>query len=187
MFDEDVLNDDEHVEEDTSSTYLTFDLSAQAFGLDVRFVREIIDPKRITPLPDAPREVLGVVDVRGESVPIVDLRGRLGVLRDEFEENARMIILEVSKGGDQRLVGIQADRVRNVENIPRESIEPVPNSGFTHWDAGILLGLFRKDGDFIVLIDLQSILGDATEELLTHRLTAKRPIRPTSISRCQTR
>ena len=70
------------MEEDISSTYLTFDLGDQTLGVEVRHVREILDLQKITRLPNAPMDVLGVVDVRGTSVPIIDLRARLGLPHD---------------------------------------------------------------------------------------------------------
>lgn len=165
MFEDEVLTDEADVEEDDSSTYLTFDLGGQTLGVDVRFVREIIDVKKITPLPNAPSEVLGVVDVRGQSVPIVDLCRRLGVAPGDWAEEARMVVLEFASGSRHRQVGIQADRVRNVDQIAPAEIEAIPREGFGHWDADVLLGLSRRNEDLVVLIDLQGIFGDAADEL----------------------
>ncbi|SDY79222.1 chemotaxis protein CheW [Citreimonas salinaria] len=165
MFEDEVLSEEADVEEDESSTYLTFDLGGQTLGVDVRFVREIIDVKKITPLPNAPSEVLGVVDVRGQSVPIVDLGRRLGVAPGDWAEEARMVVLEFATGYRNRQIGIQADRVRNVDQIAQSEIEPIPRDGFALWDAGVLLGLSRRNEDLIVLIDLQGIFGDAGDEL----------------------
>lgn len=165
MFEDEVLTDEADVEEDESSTYLTFDLGGRTLGVDVRFVREIIDVKKVTPLPNAPSEVLGVVDVRGQSVPIVDLCRRLGVAPGDWAEEARMVVLEFASGGRHRQVGIQADRVRNVDQIAPAEIETIPREGFGHWDADVLLGLSRRNEDLVVLIDLQGIFGDAPDEL----------------------
>ncbi|MGR3496201.1 chemotaxis protein CheW [Citreimonas sp.] len=165
MFEDEVLTDETDVEEDDSSTYLTFDLGGQTLGVDVRYVREIFDVKKITPLPNAPSEVLGVVDVRGQSVPIVDLCRHLGLVPGDWAEEARMVVLEFATPLGHRQMGIQADRVRNVDQIPPSGIEPIPRDGFGHWNADVLLGLSRRNEDLVVLIDLQNIFGDAGEEL----------------------
>lgn len=166
MFDEDVYDDaDETAEDESASTYLTFDLGGQTIGVEVRHVREIIDRRHITRLPNAPVEVQGVVDVRGRSVPIVDLRGRLGMHSDLTGDDARIVVLEFDHAGAVQAIGVEADRVRNVDQIGPEEIEPVPRGGLGRWDAGSLQGLCRRGEDLIVLIDLDRVLGDATTDL----------------------
>ena len=150
-------------EDETSSTYLTFDLGGQTLGVEVRFVREILDLQKITRLPNAPIEVQGVIDVRGVSVPILDLRTRLGVGGIEVEGDQRIVVLEL--GGQRRAVGVFADRVRNVDVIPRANIEPVPTEGLGGWDTSSLMGLARNAEDLIVLIDIDRILGTPASEI----------------------
>ena len=160
MFD-DQLDTDQVVEEDSSSTYLTFDLGEQTLGVEVRHVREIIDRQKITRLPNAPMDVLGVVDVRGVSVPIIDLRARLGVPFGELGGDARIVVLEI--GPDRKPLGIEADRVRNVDQIGADEIEPVPSTGIGAPKTSALLGLSRRGADLIVLIDLDQIFGGGDE------------------------
>ena len=160
MFD-DQLDEETVVEEDISSTYLTFDLGDQILGVEVRHVREIIDPQKITRLPNSPMDVLGVVDVRGTSVPIIDLRARLGLPHTEFGGEERIVVLEI--GPDSKPLGVEADRVRNVDQITAAEIEPVPGTGVGSWDARVLLGLWRRGDDLVVLIDLDRILGSGDE------------------------
>jgi purine-binding chemotaxis protein CheW len=152
-------------EDDASSTYLTFDLGEQILGVEVRHVREILDMQRITRLPNAPIEVLGVVDVRGASVPIVDLKARLGVASLELGDEARIVVIEIDAGSGRKPLGILADRVRNVDQIGADEIETVPATGIAHWDAGILQGLSRRGPDLIVLIDLERVFGTASAAL----------------------
>ncbi len=160
MFD-DQLDEETVVEEDISSTYLTFDLGDQTLGVEVRHVREIIDPQKITRLPNAPMDVLGVVDVRGTSVPIIDLRARLGLPHTEFGGEERIVVLEI--GPDRKPLGVEADRVRNVDQITAAEIEPVPGTGAGSWDARVLQGLWRRGDDLVVLVDLDRILGSGDE------------------------
>ena len=146
-------------EDDTASTYLTFDLGIQTLGVEVRNVREILDMQKITPLPNAPREVLGVVDVRGSSIPVVDLKSRLGIPSIEEGQDARIVVIEVAEGRTRKPLGILADRVRDVAQISEDEIEPCPSVGNGQWDSGILQGISRSGSDLIVLIRLDRLFG----------------------------
>ncbi|PZX11362.1 purine-binding chemotaxis protein CheW [Palleronia aestuarii] len=152
-------------EDETFSTYLTLDLGGQRLGLDVRHVREVLDSQSITTLPNAPGDVLGVVDVRGSSVPILDIRARLGMPHEALGPEARIVVLELGQAGATYPLGIQADRVHNVEHIGSETIEPVPCRGLGGWDAKALRGLCRHGPDLVVLIDIDHLLGEAAAEL----------------------
>lgn len=147
------------VEDDTSSTYLTLDLGEQILGIEVRHVREILDMQKITRLPNAPMDVQGVVDVRGASVPIIDLKNRLGILPTDVGAETRIVVIEIEAKGSRKPVGILADRVRNVEQIGAAEIEAVPDAGIDSWDARILEGLWRRGLDLVALIDLDQIFG----------------------------
>ena len=153
------LHQDE--EEDTSSTYLTFDLGTQTLGVEVSNVREILDMQKITPLPNAPLEVQGVVDVRGSSIPVIDLKARLGIPAIEGSEDARIVVIEVAQGDARKPLGILADRVRDVDQISAEDIEPCPSVGDGQWDSRVLQGISRSGSDLIVLIRLDQLFGNA--------------------------
>ncbi len=153
----------EEDEDDLSSTYLTFDLGGQTLGVEVRHVREILDNQRITRLPNAPMDVEGVVDVRGRSVPILDLGSRLGLPHGDDGDDVRIVVLEIN--GGRKPVGILADRVRNVEVIPTAEIEAVPSTSLDGWDTRSLQGLSRRGSDLVVLLDIARILGSAEAEI----------------------
>ena len=158
MFDDNSLEQEVEDEDDLSSTYLTLDLGGQTLGVEVRHVREILDRQRITRLPNAPIEVEGVVDVRGRSVPIIDLKSRLRLPScNGDDDDLRIVVLEI--GGSRQQIGVLADRVRNVDVIPQSEIEPVPATGLQGWDTRDLQGLSRRGEDLIVLLDIARILG----------------------------
>lgn len=163
MFDENSVDQGVEDEEDLSSTYLTFDLGGQTLGVEVRHVREILDRQRITRLPNAPMDVEGVVDVRGRSVPILDLKSRLGLASCDGDDDVRIVVLEI--GGTRQPIGIIADRVRNVDVIPQAEIEPVPSTGLHGWDTRDLQGLSRRGDDLVVLLDIARILGTGDAEI----------------------
>jgi len=165
-----MINDTQYIdttiaEEDSSATYLTFDLGEQTLGVEVRHVREILNMQRITRLPNAPMDVQGVVDVRGTSVPVVDLKSRLGIPSIDCGQEARIVVIEIGSGAERKPLGILADRVRNVDQIPADEIEPCPSVGVGHWDNSVLKGLSRRGSELIVLIHLDRIFGDRDGEL----------------------
>ncbi|WP_299822364.1 chemotaxis protein CheW [uncultured Jannaschia sp.] len=153
------------VEEDVFSTYLTFDVGEQTLGVEVRHVQEILDMRRITRLPNAPADVQGVVDVRDASIPVLDLKSRLGIPSIESGPDARIVVVEIATGDRRKPLGILADRVRNVDRIPVAEIQPCPSTGVGHWNSSILQGLSRRGSELVVLIRLDRIFGDAADEL----------------------
>lgn len=149
-------------EEDTSpradlaATYVTFDLGAQTLATDVRDVREILDMQLVAPLPNAGMELLGMIDVRGEGLAVLDLQGKLGLSADPESPDRRIIILEI--GSETRApIGIIADRVRNVIEIPPERIEPAPAALGT-WDASVLEGVARLEGRLVFVLCFSKLL-----------------------------
>lgn len=152
-------------EGDLSSTYLTFDLGGQMFGIHVRYVREVLDCQAITQIPNAPIEVLGIVDVRGTSVPIVDVEAQLGARGGQKDEDARIVVLEFDCEGEVSPLAIQADRVRNVEQIRPDAIEQVPTRGIGTWDASALSGLYRQGTELVVLIDANRMFSRRSADL----------------------
>jgi purine-binding chemotaxis protein CheW len=148
--------------EDAASTFLTFDLDGQTLGVAVRRVREILDLQPMTRLPNAPHEVRGVIDVRGASVPILDLACRLGMGGGETGEDTRVIVFESSGGqGRPRPVGVLADRVRDVRRIDREAVEAPPELGAGRLSPEVMIGLARLDGALVVLVDLDRLFADS--------------------------
>ena len=147
--------------DDAASTFLTFDLDGQTLGVAVKRVREILDLQPLTRLPNAPHDVRGGVDVRGASVPIIDLTSRLGMGYGEDGPETRIVVFELDGGnGASRPVGILADRVRDVRRIDADSIEAAPEMGAGRLEPGLIRGLSRQEGTLVVLIDLEQVLSD---------------------------
>ena len=146
---------------DAESTFLTFDLDGQTFAVAVLRVREILDTQPLTRLPNSPHDVLGVIDVRGESVPVVDLTSRLGIGSAIHGPDTRMIVFEFEHRGKGACpVGVLADRVRDVCRIDPGDIEAAPDIGVGGIDRDLILGLCRRDGALIVVIDLVQAFSD---------------------------
>jgi len=144
------------VETDTT-TFVTFDLGDQTFAVDVANVREILDSQTISPLPNASSELIGMIDIRGQGIPVMDLSLPLGLPRlshDTAEE--RLIVLDFAEDSAPT-VAIAADRVRSVVEIAAGVIDPVPPVPGS-WTAGAMKGVTRLDGALVYLIDLREAL-----------------------------
>ncbi|MFK7944980.1 MAG: chemotaxis protein CheW [Paracoccaceae bacterium] len=143
----------------TAGTYVTFDLGGQVLGVQVHHVREILDTVSISRLPNTPHEIEGVVDIRGESIPIVDMGSRLGLPRQDDCEETRIIVFEIVADGAVRPVGVLADRVRDVTQIWQEELESPPTVVGSNWDSELLGGFARHAGLLILLLNLDRVFG----------------------------
>lgn len=146
-------------DEDTL-TCLTFRLGGQYFAVSVAPVREILDEQRVAILPDAPPDVVGLIDVRGESVMVMDVSHRLGV-RTQAEADRRIIVLE-RPGRDRRPVGVLAEQVLSVIEMPAAAIEAIEQ---TQGAPGLVRGVARVEGQLVIVLDHPVLLGDRTDEI----------------------
>lgn len=138
--------------------YLTFALAGEQYGLSVTAVREIIRMTDITPVPQVPSHVRGVINLRGKVVPIVDLRLTFGYEAEACTQRTCIIVADVRMGGHRRSMGVIVDHVSEVLNITRQEIEPMPDVG-RDVDTRHLKALAKVKGAVIVLIDLDRVLG----------------------------
>ena len=145
------------------AVYLTFGIGGQFFALEVETVREILDEQPMAILPEAPPDVLGLIDLRGEGVPVMDVSRRLGVRADTG--SARRIVVIEREGSASRLVGVIADQVLSVVEIAPDAIEPAPRIGPAGQHTGLLRGVARLNGRLVLLLDQTLLLGGGTEDL----------------------
>ena len=141
-------------------TFVTFDISGQTFGVEVSYVREILDHIEISRIPNIRPDIEGIIDVRGESVPIMDIGSRLGMQNLESGADTRIIVFEIRTSETAQPIGILADRVRDVTQIPATEIEPPPDAVGDISSGNVLAGLARHSGLLIALLDIRSILGN---------------------------
>lgn len=136
---------------------VTFDIGAQILAADVSDVREILDHQTIAPLPNASSALLGMIDLRGEGIAVIDLAQSLGLSRLTGEQDGRIIVLDLQTDREAA-VAITVDRVRTVVEISDDEIDPVPAVP-GGWNAGAMFGVTRVEGELVYLIDLRSALG----------------------------
>jgi len=139
--------------------FVTFSLGAEAFAVPVAVVREILDHETAFHLPDGPRYLLGLRDVRGQGVPVIDLRLRLGLPASDITAHTRVLVLDLPLPARLLTLGMMADRVHEVVSFRRDEIEPPPDIGRS-WRSEYITGVARRGGGFVVLLDLASLLGE---------------------------
>jgi len=143
-----------------TAQYLTLGLAGETFGISIRNVREILDMRPISKLPQAPDFLLGMIDVRGSGYPIVDLRTKLDLPSIPATEATRIIILDVPMNSRLVGVGFVADCVFEVTDIDESQIEPPPSVG-GRWKSDYLSGIGRKGDKFVIIFDLARLMASA--------------------------
>ncbi|CAM3197199.1 CheW-like protein [Ectopseudomonas mendocina] len=142
---------------DAPQQYLTFTLADELFAVGTRSVREIIEYGRLTPVPMMPSCVLGVINLRGGVVPIMDLRQRFGAERTVIGRRSCIVILEVERDGMRLVMGVVVEAVNAVIEINAQDIEPPPSFG-AHIRTDFIHGMGKLDGHLVALLDIGQLL-----------------------------
>lgn len=139
--------------------YLTLGLDRETFGIDVEHVHEILDYRAPAALPHAPAFLVGMIDVRGQSYPVVDLRTKLGLPPQAPTPATRIILLNIPLPDRALRVGFVADRVIEVTELDRAEMEAAPDVG-GHWRSSYIAGIGRKGEAFVIILDLARFMAD---------------------------
>lgn len=137
--------------------YLTFALASEQYGLQILKVREIIGYIDVTAVPQMPAHVKGVVNLRGQVIPVVDLRAKFGMQTAEVTDETCIIVVEITLGNRKSNTGIVVDRVQEVLDIEAGSIEEAPE-----FDASVntdfILGMGKVGDSVKILLDIDRVL-----------------------------
>src|SRR5665647_670883 len=131
---------------------LTFSLDNVLYGVNVSQVREVKNFEGVTPVPYAPVYVRGVTNLRGEVIPVIDLRKRFGLICEKNENSNIMIIVQ-----DKNPVGIMVDSIMEVLTLPKNDIESNPESLIVDKSEAVL-GVAKHDKELIILLDLLKVI-----------------------------
>ena len=137
--------------------YLTFALASEEYGLEILKVREIIGYMEITAVPQTPDHVKGVINLRGQVIPVVDLRAKFGMDTIDITEQTCIIVVEIAQDGRKFDTGIVVDHVQEVLDIAAESIEPAPQFGSTV-NTDFILGMGKIGDSVKILLDIDKVL-----------------------------
>jgi len=141
--------------------FLTFCLGQEEYGLPILAVREIIGLIDVTPLPQTPAFVKGVINLRGKIIPVIELRSKFGLPTVSYTAETCILVVEVAgeeEGGASFQLGIIVDSVREVLDISRSNIEPPPNFG-TAVPLSAILGMGKVKDKVVILLNINSVGG----------------------------
>jgi purine-binding chemotaxis protein CheW len=134
--------------------YLTFRLGDEEYGLEILKVQEIKGYSAITPVPNTPPYVKGVMNLRGTVVPVVDLRAKFAMSKTQYTPFTVIIVVKVGA----KIMGLIVDAVSDVLNIPRADVQPTPDFG-GEVDARFISGMAKVGERLVVLLDIDTALG----------------------------
>ena len=135
---------------------VSFILGKEEFGVDILMVQEIIRLATITPIPNAPEFIEGVINLRGKVIPIIDLRKRLKITKEEVKnaKHTRILVIEI----DGNVTGFIVDAVSEVLKIPINRIEPPPEIIVSSIDSEYISGVIKLEENLLILLDFKKIL-----------------------------
>jgi len=138
-------------------SYVTLGIGDEIFAVDVAIVREILAYRTVAHLPNAPPFLVGVIDVRGCTVPVIALRLKLGLPAASITDDTRILVLEIDVKGRQLVVGLLADRVLEVAEFEIDGLEAAPDVG-VRWKSEYIRGIGRLRGEFVIIFDMEHLL-----------------------------
>ncbi len=138
---------------------LTFIVDNQEYGVDILRVREIRGWTAPMPIPNAPSYVRGVINIRGDVVPIADLRERLGLASLEYGQTTVVIVLRVNSAARERVLGVIVDAMSDVTSVPLSAVRPPPSFGDGS-DASLIRGIATLEDKMITILDVDGVFGD---------------------------
>ncbi len=139
--------------EDPVLQWVTFRLEDETYGINVMQVQEVLRYSEIAPVPGAPSYVLGIINLRGNVVTVIDTRQRFGLPSAEVTDNTRIVIIEA----DKQVVGILVDSVAEVVYLRQSEIETTPNVG-NEEAAKFIQGVCNKNDELLILVDLEKMM-----------------------------
>ena len=153
--------------------YMTFKMGDEWFAIDVAQVREVLEVSQITKVPTAPAYMRGVVNVRGQATPAVDLRLRFGLPKGTDTVHTRIVVMELELDGEATVLGGIADSVHEVIELEPAQIDPAPRIAM-RWRTEFIEGMGKRGDDFIIILNVNAVfssqdpaaMGEAGEPVL---------------------
>ena len=141
--------------EQTVTQWVSFSLGDECYGTDVMDVQEVLRVTEIAPVPGAPSYVIGIINLRGSVVTVVNTRTLFGLMPRDIDDSSRIIIIEV----EQKVLGILVDSVAEVVDIPQDAVEAPPNVGNDE-SSRYIQGIYTSGDTMLILIELNQLLSD---------------------------
>lgn len=146
-------------------SYLSFRLGDELFIVDVGKVIEILEIPKITQVPQAPKYMAGVINLRGKVLPLIDTKIKFGLPKIEYTVDTCIVVIEIEIDGDMLHVGVLVDAVLEVMDIEESSIQPSPSID-TRYPLDFIKGMVQADENFIMLLNIDEVFSLHEKELL---------------------
>lgn len=146
---------DKFDDDDEVQRWVTFELDNETYCISVSDVREVLRFTEIAPVPGSPEYVVGIINLRGNVVTVIDTRNRFGLTPKEVDDATRIVIIEI----DGQEVGILVDSVAEVVDLQMSSIEAAPNVG-NEEASRYIQGVTSRDGQLLIIVDLNKLLSE---------------------------
>lgn len=140
-----------------SADVVTFTADKALYAVPVVRVQEILDLRPVAPLPNAPRYLLGIIDLRGANIPVVDLRCLLGLPGAEDTAQSRILVVTLMNGEGRATIGIKTDRVIEVTMLDEGEVRPLEEAELLRWSGSSIAGIGRRNGEVVSVIDLDRL------------------------------
>ena len=141
--------------DDTIVQWVTFHLENEKYGIKVMQVQEVLRMTEIAPVPGAPHYVIGIINLRGSVVTVIDTRRRFGLMDVENDDETRIVIVEANNN----VVGILVDSVAEVVDLKISDIETAPNVGNDE-SSKYIQGVSSRENELLILVDVNKLLSD---------------------------
>jgi len=136
--------------------WVTFRLDTEIYGINVMQVQEVLRLPEIAPVPGAPNHVMGIINLRGNVVTVIDTRNRFGLFQKEADDSTRIIVTEVNS----QVIGMLVDSVAEVVNLRDSEIETTPNLGEDNESSKYIQGVHSRGDEILILIDVDKFLSE---------------------------
>lgn len=155
----------------SEAQFVTFSLGEEVFAVPVEVVREILDYEEAFKIPNGPDYLLGLRNVRGQGVPTIDLRLKLGLTKTVPTPHTRVLVLDIPMQDRLLSLGLVADRVFEVTPFRQDQIEQAPDIGIK-WRSEYISGVVRRETGFVVIIDLARLLSTDDTTMMAQKVAA---------------
>jgi purine-binding chemotaxis protein CheW len=146
-------------------TFLTFRLGQDLFAVEVSNVLEVLEKQTITLVPRAPKHILGIVNFRGNIVPVISTHQKFNLPCTNGDLNAILIVFETQLGGNHQFFAATADKVQDVIEVSTGEIIPIPEMGLSY-DSKFIRGAIRRNESFILLLETENVFAQTELEVI---------------------
>jgi purine-binding chemotaxis protein CheW len=158
----------------TTNKYLTFVLATEEYAVDILRVQEIKGWSKVTPIPNTPDYIRGVINLRGTIVPIIDLRLRFSLDRLDYGQMTVVVVVKVVSGSRERIMGIVVDAVSDVYDVAENEIKPPPDFGSVI-SMEFIRGLATVNEKMVIILDIDRLLNSGELAIMEQHVAEKMP------------